>query len=121
MSAQLKKLESQAGTVLFRKAGRGLELTEAGETLLAYAHRMLELNEEAGAALRGVEPSAFGEVNATFNTVRNLGGGLGVAIVVALLGNQQPIPFDRFDHTYYAMAFLGIVPVVVVALCYPRR
>jgi EmrB/QacA subfamily drug resistance transporter len=74
-----------------------------------------------GAALRGVEPAAFGEVNATFNTVRNLGGGLGVAIVVALLGNAQPIPFERFDHTYYAMAFLGIVPVVVVALCYPRR
>ncbi|WP_412179670.1 LysR family transcriptional regulator, partial [Variovorax paradoxus] len=45
VSAQLKKLESQAGTVLFRKAGRGLELTDAGETLLAYAHRLLALNE----------------------------------------------------------------------------
>jgi hypothetical protein len=55
VSAQLKKLESQAGTVLFRKAGRGLELTDAGETLLAYAHRMLELNEEANAAMRGVD------------------------------------------------------------------
>lgn len=50
--------------------------------------------------LRGVDASAFGEVNATFNTVRNLGGGLGVAIVVALLGNDRPIPFDRFDHTF---------------------
>jgi len=55
VSAQLKKLESQAGTVLFRKAGRGLELTDAGETLLAYAHRLLALNEEAGAAMRGVD------------------------------------------------------------------
>ncbi|WP_395316752.1 LysR substrate-binding domain-containing protein [Variovorax sp. UC74_104] len=55
VSAQLKKLESQAGTALFRKAGRGLELTDAGETLLAYAHRLLELNEEAGAAMRGVD------------------------------------------------------------------
>jgi DNA-binding transcriptional LysR family regulator len=55
VSAQLRKLEAQAGTVLFRKAGRGLELTDAGETLLAYAHRMLELNEEAGAAMRGVD------------------------------------------------------------------
>ncbi|KQX34428.1 LysR substrate-binding domain-containing protein [Variovorax sp. Root434] len=55
VSAQLKKLESQAGTVLFRKAGRGLELTDAGETLLTYAHRMLELNEEAGAAMRGTD------------------------------------------------------------------
>ncbi|MCC6434088.1 MAG: MFS transporter [Acidimicrobiales bacterium] len=73
-----------------------------------------------GAALRGVDASAFGEVNATFNTVRNLGGGLGVAIVVALLGNDRPIPFDRFDHTFFAMAFLGIVPVIVIGLFYPR-
>ena len=55
VSAQLKKLEAQAGTVLFRKVGRGLEHTDAGETLLAYAHRMLELNEEAGAAMRGAD------------------------------------------------------------------
>lgn len=52
VSAQLKKLESQAGTALLRKAGRGLELTEAGHTLLAYAHRLLELNDEAVAAVR---------------------------------------------------------------------
>ena len=55
ISAQLRKLESQAGTALFRKAGRGLELTDAGETLLAYAHRLLALNEEAGAAMRGAD------------------------------------------------------------------
>lgn len=51
VSAQLKKLESQANTSLFRKAGRGLELTDAGQTLLAYAHRMLDLNDEAAAAM----------------------------------------------------------------------
>ncbi len=54
VSAQLKKLEAQAGTPLLRKAGRGLELTEAGETMLAYAHRLLEINDEAAAAMRGV-------------------------------------------------------------------
>lgn len=53
VSAQLKKLESQAGTPLLRKAGRGLELTDAGETMLAYAHRLLELNDEAAAAVNG--------------------------------------------------------------------
>jgi DNA-binding transcriptional LysR family regulator len=53
ISAQLKKLESQAGTPLLRKAGRGLELTEAGATMLAYAHRLLELNDEAAAAVNG--------------------------------------------------------------------
>jgi len=55
VSAQLKKLESQAGTSLFRKAGRGLQLTDAGETMLAYAHRLLEVNDEAAAAMRGVD------------------------------------------------------------------
>jgi DNA-binding transcriptional LysR family regulator len=55
VSAQLKKLEEQAGTPVFRKAGRGLALTEAGETMLAYARRLLELNDEAAAALRGIE------------------------------------------------------------------
>src|SRR5574337_1807790 len=50
VSAQLKKLERQAGTPLLRKAGRGMILTEAGETMLGYARRLLELNDEAVAA-----------------------------------------------------------------------
>jgi DNA-binding transcriptional LysR family regulator len=54
VSAQLKKLEDQAATPIFRKAGRGLALTEAGETMLAYARRLLELNDEAAAAIHGV-------------------------------------------------------------------
>jgi DNA-binding transcriptional LysR family regulator len=53
ISAQLKKLEDQAGTTIFKKAGRGLALTEAGETLLAYARRLLDLNDEAMSALGG--------------------------------------------------------------------
>ncbi|AIY40464.1 putative transcriptional regulator lrhA [Collimonas arenae] len=55
VSAQLKKLEEQAGAPIFRKAGRGLALTEAGHTLLGYARRLLELNDETASAVRGVE------------------------------------------------------------------
>ncbi len=55
VSAQLKKLGEQAGTPIFRKSGRALALTEAGETMLAYARRLLELNDEAAAALHSVE------------------------------------------------------------------
>ncbi|WP_211465108.1 LysR substrate-binding domain-containing protein [Collimonas silvisoli] len=55
VSAQLKKLEEQAGAPIFRKAGRGLALTEAGQTLLGYARRLLELNDETASAVRGVE------------------------------------------------------------------
>src|SRR6202012_2779426 len=55
VSAQLKKLEDQAGTPVLRKAGRGMALTDAGETMLAYARRLLELNDEASSALHGSE------------------------------------------------------------------
>src|ERR1700754_2898001 len=55
VSAQLKKLEEQAGTPIFRKAGRGLALTEAGETMLAYARRLLDLNDEAATAIHGAD------------------------------------------------------------------
>jgi DNA-binding transcriptional LysR family regulator len=53
ISLQLRKLEEQAGQPLFRKQGRGLSLTDAGETLLSYTRRLLDLNDEALMALRG--------------------------------------------------------------------
>ncbi|HUH85592.1 MAG TPA: LysR substrate-binding domain-containing protein [Stellaceae bacterium] len=54
ISQQIRKLEDRVGQPLFRKQGRGLVLTEAGEILLAYARRILDLNDEGVAALRGV-------------------------------------------------------------------
>jgi DNA-binding transcriptional LysR family regulator len=51
VSMQLKKLEEQAGQPLFRRNGRGLAPTEAGEALLAYARRIISLNDEAAASL----------------------------------------------------------------------
>lgn len=55
ISAQLKKLEAQAGLPLTRKDGRGLALTDAGEALLSYARRLIDLNDEALRALRGAD------------------------------------------------------------------
>ncbi len=54
ISLQLKKLEEQVGEALLRKEGRGLALTSAGEILFSYAKRLLELNDEAVTAARGV-------------------------------------------------------------------
>jgi len=53
VSQQIRKLEDQVGELLFRKQGRGLIPTEAGDVVLAYARRILELNDEAVVALRG--------------------------------------------------------------------
>lgn len=52
ISLQLRKLEEQTGRSLLRKQGRGLALTEEGEVMLSYARRLLELNDEAVAALQ---------------------------------------------------------------------
>lgn len=51
VSMQLKKLEQQAGRPLFRRIGRGLVPTETGDALLAYARRMIALNDEAAVSL----------------------------------------------------------------------
>jgi DNA-binding transcriptional LysR family regulator len=60
ISQQMRKLEEQLGERLFQKEGRGWALTEAGEVVLAYARRILELNDEAVSAVR--EHTLDGEV-----------------------------------------------------------
>lgn len=53
ISLQMKKLEEQVGQPLFRKAGRTVALTDAGDLLLGYARRIVALNDEALSAARG--------------------------------------------------------------------
>ena len=53
VSQQIRRLEEQLGKRLFRKEGRGLAPTEAGDAVLSYARRILDLNDEAVAAIRG--------------------------------------------------------------------
>jgi DNA-binding transcriptional LysR family regulator len=58
ISMQLKKLELQAGRPLFSRNGRGLMPTEAGDALLAYARRIITLNDEAAAFLGATAAAA---------------------------------------------------------------
>jgi DNA-binding transcriptional LysR family regulator len=51
ISQQLARLESAVGQVLIERAARPIRPTAAGERLLAYARRILALQEEAQAAL----------------------------------------------------------------------
>ena len=53
VSLQMKRLQADAGATLFRKSGRGVILTEAGEIVLRYARRMLALNDELLDTVRG--------------------------------------------------------------------
>ncbi len=54
ISLQLRKLEEQTGQTLFQKQGRGLALTEAGDILIGYARRILDVNDEARSAMTGL-------------------------------------------------------------------
>jgi DNA-binding transcriptional LysR family regulator len=54
VSMHLKKLEEQVGQPLFRRSGRGLVPTDAGEALLAYARRIVAIHDEAAVALGAI-------------------------------------------------------------------
>lgn len=84
ISAQLKKLEQQAGTALVQKSGRHLALTAQGEILLGYARRLLTLNDEACAAMTASAIS--GEIRL------GLQEDFGEALLPAILG--------QFSRTY---------------------
>jgi DNA-binding transcriptional LysR family regulator len=53
ISLQMKRLQEELGTPLFRKHGRALKLTEAGQTTLGYARRMLALNDDLLETMQG--------------------------------------------------------------------
>ena len=46
LSGQIGLLEASLNTVLFRRVGRGLELTEAGRLALSYADEIFEVGAE---------------------------------------------------------------------------
>ncbi len=55
VTSQVRALESSLGTQLFDRLGSRIRLTEAGERLLPYARQIIELSEEARAAVVGTE------------------------------------------------------------------
>mgnify|MGYP006277372453 CR=1 FL=1 len=74
-----------------------------------------------GAALVGIEPHRFGVANGTNLTFRTIGGSMGVAIVIAVLGTA---PDDRalgFHRVYVTLAILFSAAVFIWLLAYPRH
>ncbi len=52
LSTKIRQLEGELETPLFRRHAHGVTLTEKGESLLAYADRLVHLLEEAESAVR---------------------------------------------------------------------
>jgi DNA-binding transcriptional LysR family regulator len=53
VSLQMQRLESVAGAALFKRAGRHMQITDAGDVLLNRARKLLALHDETLQALRG--------------------------------------------------------------------
>jgi DNA-binding transcriptional LysR family regulator len=62
VSQQLAQLETQAGTELFEKAGRGVRPTQAGLLLAEHAERVLHELAQAEAALQGLREGRAGRL-----------------------------------------------------------
>ncbi len=62
VSRQLRLLEEDVGTSLFERGRHGMELTEAGRTLVAYARRVLHELDRARAEIRPSKGSIGGIV-----------------------------------------------------------
>jgi DNA-binding transcriptional LysR family regulator len=84
VSMQLRRLEEDVGQRLLDRSPRGIRLTEAGQTLLRYAHRALGASEEARRALAGHQVAG---------TVR-----LGLLEDVAV--GRMPRALARFSQAY---------------------
>lgn len=55
ISAQIRELENELGVVLFKKSGKKVELSEAGQTILPVAYRLLKSFKEMRESLPGGE------------------------------------------------------------------
>src|SRR4051794_26682469 len=62
LSDQIRRLEAELGVPLFVRAGRGVELTDAGRILRPYAERVLAQTQEAMESVREVRDLTGGTV-----------------------------------------------------------
>ncbi len=58
VTTRIQRLEEELGTKLFSRKGRGLELTRPGVILLEYAEQILQLERQAGVAVRLADKGA---------------------------------------------------------------
>jgi hypothetical protein len=74
-------------------------------------------------ALSGVPQDHWGEVNASFNTVRNVAGALGIAAALAILSSGPetgPDALAAYDRTWLFFTAGTAACTLTVWLLYPR-
>ncbi|GGV65571.1 putative HTH-type transcriptional regulator YwqM [Streptomyces longisporoflavus] len=85
VTSQIRSLESSLGTELFDRLGSRIRLTDAGERLLPYARQIIELTDEARAAVVGADEPA---------------GAIAVGTMESLTSYRLPPLLELFHHRY---------------------
>lgn len=71
--------------------------------------------------LRRVSADLYGEVNASFNTVRNIAGALGIAVAVTIIGKGgRPNPVAIYNRVFAVFLVSVALCWLVLAFAYPR-
>jgi EmrB/QacA subfamily drug resistance transporter len=65
-------------------------------------------------ALRSVDSAQTAQAAAAFNSLRQLGGGLGIATAIAIMGNAERIPTELFRRALLVTAAMALVGGVVI-------
>jgi EmrB/QacA subfamily drug resistance transporter len=74
------------------------------------------------AALGDVPPSQYGQANAGFSTGRFLSGAIGIAAVIAALGEgDDPDPMAPYDRGFTMLAIASALAAVLLVVAWPRR
>ena len=100
VSAQIKALEEEIGVLLFDRIGRQVILTEAGEKMLKYSHKLLAIEEEALGEITGRRESTGLLTLRAPQTVSTY------ILPRVLVDFQTRYPGVRFDITSCAMSAL---------------
>lgn len=86
VSQQLSALERAAGVPLLRKAGRRVELTDAGSALVRHAERMLDIEAEAVATLE--------------RSTTEIAGSLAIGVFATAAAEILPLALGRVERRH---------------------
>ncbi|MEX0848337.1 MAG: MFS transporter [Ilumatobacteraceae bacterium] len=65
-------------------------------------------------ALRSVTEAKLGQATAMLNSLRQLGGGLGVATVIAIIGNADVVPVETYHRAFVAVTVMALASGIVI-------
>lgn len=75
-----------------------------------------------GAALMHIDETAYGRANAAFNTGRALAGAMGIAMLIAIIGDQTGVEaMPAFDRAFVALALVSAASLLITVLFWPRK